>query len=110
MFLDVSYAINNGKPTECLKNQRYEKLHYQGFFGLTSLNSISAKPNDIDLKAIEFFNLNANYYKDTLKIEIRDYFKNYQQSKNQEDIDSTEKLATTAKDLLKIKRLTSEFE
>jgi hypothetical protein len=92
-----------------MKDQRFEKLYYQGFFGFTSANSINSKNNDIELKAIEFFNLNANYYQDTKKIEKRDYFR-IQILQEQEITDSTEKLATTAKDLLKIKRLRSEQE
>ena len=109
MFLDVSYVLSNGKPVQCMKDQRFEKLYYQGFFGFTSANSINSKNNDIELKAIEFFNLNANYYQDTKKIEKRDYFR-IQILQEQEITDSTEKLATTAKDLLKIKRLRSEQE
>ena len=48
------------------------------------MNSIDRNPNDIDLKAIEFFNLNANYYQDTKNIELRDYFRRHLL---QEDVD-----------------------
>ena len=38
------------------------------------MNLLSAA-NDIDLKMVEFFNLNSDYYKDLDKIEKKDYFK-----------------------------------
>ena len=68
MLLDLKYQ-HGEKTSQCIKQQRFEKLYYQGFFGLTSMNSIDYKPNDIDLKAIEFYNLNANYYQDVKNIE-----------------------------------------
>jgi len=68
MLLDLKYQ-NGEQASQCIKQQRFEKLYYQGFFGLTSMNSIDYKPNDIDLKAIEFYNLNANYYQDVKNIE-----------------------------------------
>lgn len=114
MFLDVSYQFGDQQtPTKCIKSQRYAKLFYQGFFGLTSMNSIDQKPNDIDLKAIEFFNLNTNYYQDTKNIELRDYFRRHLLQED-EDLtngkEATQRLATTAKDLLRIKRIVADIE
>ncbi len=77
------------------------------------MNSIDQKPNDIDLKAIEFFNLNTNYYKDTKNIELRDYFRRHLLQED-EDLtngkEATQRLATTAKDLLRIKRIVADIE
>lgn len=77
--LDVQYAIKFSETKgsilqKCISNAKYQGLTYQGFFGLTTMNR-EQKANDIDVKMIEFSNLNADFYQDTEKLESRDYFK-----------------------------------
>ena len=59
--LDVSYSLG-GRVNECFKNARTNTVFMQGFFGITSANR-KDKTNDIDIKMIEFFNLNPQFYK-----------------------------------------------
>ena len=64
--LDAQYAVKfsetKGSVLEkCIQGQKHRGLTYQGFFGFTSMNQ-KMKANDIDLKLIEFFNLNSDFY------------------------------------------------
>lgn len=76
--LDIKYLTspNDDEPsryTDCFIQQYEKVLSFQGFFGLTSAN-LNSSQNDIDLKMIDFFNLNSDYYQSVVGIEKRDYF------------------------------------
>ena len=76
--LDVQYAVKfseskGSQLQKCIQGQKHGGLTYQGFFGFTSMNQ-KMKANDIDLKMIEFFNLNADFYEETSQLQHRDYF------------------------------------
>lgn len=65
------------------------------------------KANDIDLKMIEFFNLNADFYEETSQLQHRDYFKNEVDTHEEESTNGkmqAESLAKSAHDLLEMKR------
>lgn len=65
--LELSYTAllssTGGQRVACLSQENLGQFHYQGFFGLTASNK-KAGVNDIDLKMIDFFNLDAQYYND----------------------------------------------
>jgi hypothetical protein len=65
------------------------------------------KANDIDLKMIEFFNLNADFYEETSQLQHRDYF-THEVDTHKEDSSNgkmqAESLGTSAHDLLEMKR------
>jgi hypothetical protein len=76
--LEIAYMTqfsdsSPGSYITCFGNNYDNVLNVQGFFGLTAGNQQS-KNNDIDLKMIEFYNLNSNYYQNVYGIEKRDYF------------------------------------
>jgi hypothetical protein len=74
--LEVQYQssfVSGAQVVTCIKKQKYEQLYYQGFFGLTAVNERRTQ-NDIDLKMVEFFNMNSHYYQETQGIEKKDYF------------------------------------
>ena len=68
--------------------------------------NVASSSNDIDLKMVEFYNLDSAYYQETEGLEKRDYFK--QDSFDQEQSEdtkatSTSDLAKNAHDLLSLK-------
>jgi hypothetical protein len=71
---DVSESGASTNKQKCISNLVFKDLNYQGFFGVSAGNNNNVF-NDIDLKKVEFINLNAGYYQDTVGIEKRDYFK-----------------------------------
>jgi hypothetical protein len=78
--LELSYTaqLSSGRRMACLSRENLGQFHYQGFFGLTAQNKAGAV-NDIDLKMIDFFNLDAHYYNDPAfqdQLHERDYFRN----------------------------------
>ena len=65
-----------------------------------------SKANDIDIKLIEFFNLNAEFYQETSQLQFRDYFSNEAVSQNEGSNGKlqADTLGKTAHDLLEMKR------
>ena len=72
------------------------------------MNRGDAARNDVDLKMVEFFNLNADYYQDITNIQKRDYFAQdltqRETAASEDGKASTAEMAATAHDLLQIKR------
>jgi hypothetical protein len=108
----LSPEINGGKA-------KYGQLYYQGFFGMTAMNPSGSPPaNDIDLKMVEFYNLDAHYYQDVdlEKLHLRDYFRydRKQAARSEaaagEPPVTTNSLAAEAKDLLAMKREVEKAE
>lgn len=79
---------------------------------MTSMNRGQTKANDIEIKMIEFYNLDAHYYTDADYLEVmhkRDFFKHDLYATPQ-DNESLSTDAVTAKDLFSIKRKIEQLE
>jgi hypothetical protein len=70
---------------------------------VTALNPENARKNDIDLKLIEFFNLNPRFYQEDFNYSKRDYFKYDRAPPSELGAKSLE--GVTAHDLLMMRRV-----
>lgn len=97
--------------TTCFQTEPIPQLYYQGFFGLTAVNPEAAKPvNDIELRMVEFFNMDAHYYQenDLEALKKRDYFK-FDNIHAMPDLDpDVIAMEASAHDLLSMKRQMKE--
>lgn len=77
LYYTTFFEDNSSQMQECFISEKYPQLYYQGFFGITAMNAIEKTPvNDIELKMVEFYNLDSSSYQGELeKLAGRDYFK-----------------------------------
>ena len=64
--------------TTCFSTEPIPQLYYQGFFGLTAVNSEGKPPaNDIEVNMAEFYNMDAHFYQEEnlAMLNQRDYFR-----------------------------------
>jgi hypothetical protein len=80
--LQLSYTTftqdGSAMENDCFSSEKIPQLYYQGFFGLTAMNAQGKKPaNDIELKMVEFYNMDAHFYQgETESLSQRNYFRN----------------------------------
>lgn len=112
LYYTTFFSDDSSQMMECFISDRYPQMYYQGFFGLTAMNMID-KPaaNDIDIKMVEFYNLDPNSYQGEVeKLAGRDYFRYDKDAYGLPGDAGTSSLDTTAHDLLRMKRDIEEAE
>lgn len=53
---------DEGNYKSCIGGRNFPTIHKQGFIGVTASNAGSSNINELDVEAIDFFNLNEFFY------------------------------------------------